>query len=250
MTNKELPTIRKLPTKPHSRNTPQPVTSFTRASVGSSRTIGELFRSTREQNGMSLKDCSAVLSIPEKYIQALESSHYEETPGEVYARLWVKKYASYLGLDKAMVMDRFEKEKKIREKTRVDVPKRIRTRQPFFRRIRLRSLIVSGIICVVIAYLGLFIFQSIRPPHITFDNELTDFQTSENSIIIKGHTEAGAHITMNQQPITLDTSGNFQEELLLHEGVNTFIITARKTHGLTYTKTVRIVKTAPPDITN
>jgi cytoskeleton protein RodZ len=73
-------------------------------------TIGELLRETREQYGASIEQIGAALRIRPVFLQAIEGNNYDRLPGPVYAVGFVRTYADYLGLDGAVIAQRFKSE--------------------------------------------------------------------------------------------------------------------------------------------
>jgi len=63
-----------------------------------------MLRQTREKKGLSLVDVENATKIRVRYIQALETEHYELIPGEVYRVGFLKNYARLLELDTEAVI--------------------------------------------------------------------------------------------------------------------------------------------------
>ena len=61
--------------------------------------LGEMLRSARERRGLDRARIERDTRIRERYLSALERGAYDELPGEVYARGFLRTYATYLGLD-------------------------------------------------------------------------------------------------------------------------------------------------------
>ena len=61
--------------------------------------IGELLAERRQAMGASLADVEGATLIRSAYIDAIEKGEYGIIPGKIYARLYVKSYASFLGMD-------------------------------------------------------------------------------------------------------------------------------------------------------
>ncbi|MDT8901365.1 RodZ domain-containing protein [Anaeroselena agilis] len=68
-------------------------------------TVGELLRTEREKQNMTVKDIEKATSIRALYIQAIEDGKYDVLPGEVYLKGFIRNYASYLGLNPQQVLD-------------------------------------------------------------------------------------------------------------------------------------------------
>lgn len=67
--------------------------------------IGERLQAAREALGLSLQDAERTTRIRAKYLAALESGDLARLPGDVYARLFLRSYADYLGLESAPLLD-------------------------------------------------------------------------------------------------------------------------------------------------
>jgi|GEM_PF-5850386 len=72
-------------------------------------TIGSLLRETREKLGYTLDQVAMETKIQKRYLIDLETENFEDMPGMVYEKGFLKTYASLLGLDISEVMDLYEK---------------------------------------------------------------------------------------------------------------------------------------------
>jgi len=64
----------------------------------------------RLRRGKTLAEVSGGLKISPDYLAAIETGHFEELPGRVYAVGYVRSYAAYLGLDVASFVARTKEE--------------------------------------------------------------------------------------------------------------------------------------------
>ena len=93
--------------------------------------IGEDLRAAREARGVSLEDVQRELHIRERYLQALENDAFEDLPGDVYTRGFLRSYARYLGLDPAELIDRLPRPAApLRAQPAEEEPSRRRERHP------------------------------------------------------------------------------------------------------------------------
>lgn len=72
--------------------------------------IGDLLRRERERQNLSVKDIEKATSIRALYIDAIEKGDYKTLPGEVYAKGFVRNYATYLKLDANAAVKSFNEE--------------------------------------------------------------------------------------------------------------------------------------------
>lgn len=118
--------------------------------------VGSTLRYARQQKGLALEDAENVTRIPRKYLLALEEEDYSILPAPVYARGFLRSYASYLGLDPGDLMPLFpvrprgeEDEVRLESVSRVRRPSRRASRSP--------SLLVVAVVGVfLMAIFGIY----------------------------------------------------------------------------------------------
>src|SRR3979490_2688837 len=62
-------------------------------------TFGDHLRREREMRGVSLDEISAATRIATRFLQAIENEQWNQLPGGVFNRGFVRAVAHYLGLD-------------------------------------------------------------------------------------------------------------------------------------------------------
>lgn len=70
--------------------------------------LGEVLRRNRESQGLTLEQVSEATHISVSYLQALENEQMDAFPADVYARGFLRSYASFLGLDAVPLLERFQ----------------------------------------------------------------------------------------------------------------------------------------------
>ena len=65
----------------------------------SAQNVGEVFKRRRAEMNLSLKEAENATSIRMAHLQAIEEGQLGQLISQVYARGFVKQYASFLGLD-------------------------------------------------------------------------------------------------------------------------------------------------------
>jgi len=61
--------------------------------------LGELLRKTRQEKRLSLEQAEEATKIRIAYLEALEQEQFDQLPGRIYVRGFLKNYAQFLGLD-------------------------------------------------------------------------------------------------------------------------------------------------------
>ncbi|HLF29354.1 MAG TPA: RodZ domain-containing protein [Anaerolineae bacterium] len=70
--------------------------------------IGSQLRQTREARGLSLEQVQKATRIKRVFLEAIEDNRFEELPGLVQARGFVRSYANHLGLDPDTLLVQFD----------------------------------------------------------------------------------------------------------------------------------------------
>lgn len=76
-------------------------------------TLGRYLRQRREARGMSLSELSRVTRIPAASLEAVEADRFDELPGEVFVRGFLRAYAQALGLLPAEILARYTSSRRI-----------------------------------------------------------------------------------------------------------------------------------------
>lgn len=72
------------------------------------KSIGEVLRVTRENQGLEFAELQRLTKIQVKYLQALEYNDFDYIPDKEYARSFLKRYADVLELDSEVLLDAFD----------------------------------------------------------------------------------------------------------------------------------------------
>lgn len=71
--------------------------------------FGDQFRKAREQKKLSFDDVSRVIKISARMLKAIEEEHFEQLPGGVFNKGFVRTYAKHLGLNDDDAVDDYLK---------------------------------------------------------------------------------------------------------------------------------------------
>ncbi|MCX5752050.1 MAG: DUF4115 domain-containing protein [Candidatus Krumholzibacteria bacterium] len=78
------------------------------ASLKAEETVGELLFAARERLAQTLEFMSQETKIPKQTLQYLETDNYEALPAKVYAKSFLRAYATALGLDIQHILNKYE----------------------------------------------------------------------------------------------------------------------------------------------
>jgi hypothetical protein len=79
----------------------------------SAETLGKSLRRQRVRRGMSLAELARITRIPAASLEAIEFDRFDELPGEVFVRGFLRAYAQALGLLPAEILARYTSSRRV-----------------------------------------------------------------------------------------------------------------------------------------
>jgi cytoskeletal protein RodZ len=77
------------------------------------QTVGNYLRQQREAKGMSIEEVARATRVPMSSVERLESDQFDELPGEVFVRGFMKSYARAVSLDSDDVLARYTASRRV-----------------------------------------------------------------------------------------------------------------------------------------
>lgn len=161
---------------------------------------GEIIKSERINQKLSIQDVLKGTKIPEEYISAIESNQFGQLPNRVYAQLYVKKYAEFLNLSPDKIAAIFRRDYQQSEKS-----SRFSFQQlNFFS--RWQGYIAAGLLVVIfLSYLVYQYLNYVRPPGI----KINEIKLTSQGRVVTGKTHPQATLKIDDQIVNLDDKGRF-----------------------------------------
>lgn len=78
-----------------------------------SETVGRILRRQRETKRMGLAEVSRVTRIPVATLESIEGDHFDDLPGEVFVRGFLRAYAHALGLVPEDILARYTASRRV-----------------------------------------------------------------------------------------------------------------------------------------
>jgi transcriptional regulator with XRE-family HTH domain len=206
------------------------VETFTRKKV-ESLTLGERLVKFRGEARLSAQDMAKATKVQAKYIDFLEKGLYEKLPADVYVRGYLRSYARYLNIDEESLVRLYEQERNISQSIRPEAPKKnvfSDTATPTYT-VSSKGVILSAIGLVIFgvaAYLFIQFRQFTTDPLLVIGEPNTNTSVTSKTVWLRGETDRGTQITINQKAVLVSPEGNFEEEISLQNGINQVIVRA------------------------
>ena len=215
-------------------------------------TLGEYLAQIRNQLNLDLKTVSLLTQIKPSYIEHLEIGDYHALPADVYIRGFLKSLATLYRIKEQILIDQYEKERGFSagggSAFGGEVLKNTKTKSKFS--LTPKTIIFGVSLLVALAALG-YVANEIRsvlaPPYLSVTEPSTDQTIAGNSVVVSGKAEAGAEVFINNQPVLTDSSGQFNENLLLSTGLNVIEITEKNKFNKV-SKVTRLITSQPEKV--
>jgi cytoskeleton protein RodZ len=94
--------------------------------VNSYSGIGAELKYLREEQGHSLAEVARALKINGRYLVAIEEGSFQDLPGAAYVGGFLRSYASFLGIDPRLVVQKFKSEPAYENVSKLDFPVPVR----------------------------------------------------------------------------------------------------------------------------
>ena len=213
-------------------------------------TLGEYLRETRESLNLSAAQVRQLTQISERFLAALESSDYAKLPADVYVKGFLKKLAAVYRISPQALIDQYEKERGVERRLKKEFSPPDRSQSWLFPKtiITPKTITVAAVVMLALVGVGYLVWQvrSVSSPpalEVFFPAENTI--VSNRSILLRGQSELGSRVYVNDGEILVDENGAFSEILNLREGVNRIIVRAENKFGRS-SEVERFVMVEPP----
>ncbi|MEK7618458.1 MAG: helix-turn-helix domain-containing protein [Patescibacteria group bacterium] len=209
-------------------------------------TLPEYLKAIRLDLDFSQPEIALKAGISVKVLIALEEGLFERLPSTVYAKGFLGKLAEIYHIDKTPLIKQFEIERKIssninrnslkpREATARFNPGWVITPK------NLSFAFAAGFAAITVIYIiwQVLAIGKVPPLEITSPQ---NFSVIEKSFVeISGRTDPGAAITINNQPVFVDSQGKFTSQVSLSPGSKELVIIARNRFNKSITKTLNVI---------
>lgn len=190
------------------------------------KTIGEVLRLARINQGMSLEDLQKKTDIQLELLEAMEADDFDRLPSPFYARSFLRKYAWAVDLDERIILDAYEEGSMITyDEVDVDEAENFRSRRTKKQRISFLPLFY-----LMILALAILVFVSYYVWTYVHHNSLTTTPSSSYSVVNKqtttsssSNSETTFSESSSSSKINLTVSGNGNNLTATLMGVTTSV---------------------------
>ncbi len=197
------------------------------------KTVGQILQETRNSKHIDLGDVARVTRIRPQFLEIIEADDYSKLPSGAVARGFIKNYSEYLGLSPDNVLAVFRRDF-VEDPRGQIVPRGMVAPAENLGFWTPRTTVWAVVSTVLTIFLGYLIFQYhilTGPPDLVLAEPKNNISTSQESILVIGHTDPEATLMVNGQQVVLDKGGKFSFRVALNPGENQIKITALAKSG-------------------
>jgi len=214
---------------------------FSLKKIKKKQTLGQTFRRKRKKEKISILDAEIGTNIRSKYLVSIEEDDWFSLPAHTYTKGFVSRYAKFLGLEQKKVMECYNRERrnfsninnlisptsKIQDKKFLITPKVV------------IPIAVGLVLVAVFSFIIYQVYGFAAAPELVITSPDNNSILEDENIEIRGVTDQGVYVYVNDENIMVSSEGKFVAEFQLHSGVNIIEVKAvnkaEKEKILTYT---------------
>ena len=192
------------------------------------RTTGEILKSARLQQDLTLSQIAKKTKINEMFLASIEDNDFEKLPAAAFTKGFMRQYAKAVGLDPNHVLAVFRRDYDQDARGRV-IPRGLMSPIKAASRVfNPATTATAAALLVSVIILGFFakqIVDFVSAPTIKMVAPLQEAKVS-SPVIIKGSTDPEATVVINQVAVIVQDDGSFSTNLDLEVGEHIIVIEA------------------------
>jgi cytoskeletal protein RodZ len=193
--------------------------------------LEQRLRDARIQKKLTIEQAASATKIKPQFLEAIEHGAYDKLPSPAYARGFVRNYAEFLGLPKAQIAALFKRDFDEKRAVRILPEGMVKKNEFPINRLNIRRMILGiGSLVLILAFLLFQARAMFFPPFITLSSPKEDSIVSQD-VEVKGRTDASAIITINNEPVFVNSNGEFAKRVSLFPGETKIIVKAKNRLG-------------------
>ncbi|OGY17055.1 MAG: hypothetical protein A2784_04730 [Candidatus Chisholmbacteria bacterium RIFCSPHIGHO2_01_FULL_48_12] len=198
------------------------------------KTVGEILKQVRTDQGISVATVAAQTKIQIKYLRALEENKFDKLPAAAFVKGFVRAYARVIGKDPEGLLAIFRRDYDQNERGEI-VPRGLVMGMPKKWRWTPTVTMVGVAVMVMTIFGAYLVFQLrtlSRPPILEVTAPTENAKVSRN-VAVTGKSDRDATVTVNSKPLVVSDRGEWSETVLLSAGEHTLTIKATARNGKT-----------------
>lgn len=198
------------------------------ATIRGMKTTGEILKSARLKQELSLSQIAKRTKINEQFLASIEDNNFEKLPAAAFTKGFMRQYAKAVGLDPNHVLAVFRRDYDQDARGRV-IPRGlvspIKAASRVFNPATTATIIAVLVSLLILGFFTKQIIDFVSAPSIQITEPLQEAQVN-SPVTIQGITDPEATVIINQVPALVQEDGSFSANLDLSNGEHIIVIEA------------------------
>ena len=212
-------------------------------------TLSEYLTEVRSGLNLSLEEVVKRTGIKKQFLKSLESGNFKILPADVYVFGFLKQLSALYSINPDVLIGQYKKELGIQQQlAKQTVLKNVWYRKYFKKVVITPKLITLSLglafVALTVGYVVWQVWSINKTPSLKIFQPSDNAVISGSSLLVLGKTDSAATLTVNGQPVFVDSQGQFQSQLGLTPGPKEIIVTATNRFGKSYSRTINITAAA------
>jgi cytoskeletal protein RodZ len=209
-------------------------------------TLSEYLSAVRRQLGLTLSEVSAKTEVSAKFLQDLEAGNYDKLPADVYVAGFLRKLGVLYSIDSKVLIEQYKKERQIQTHITKSYSLNLSMWENLFKKVivtpRLLSLVSAAVfVAISCAYIIWQVILINKAPALEIFEPQDQQVVTETYVKIRGKTDSGALLSVNDQTVFVDSEGDFQTQVGLTPGVKELVFVVSNKFEKTTRRSVKVV---------
>jgi len=209
------------------------------------KTIGEILKKSRLEQGLTLTEISQKTRISLKYLTAIEASDFKSLPPAAFTKGFIQNFAKALDLNPNNALAIFRRDYDQDERGHIvprgltePVKAPVNWFTPTTTTLALSALI--GLFILTFFVRQIIQFNAAPPLEILSPGEN---ESVSSPLTVTGKTHPQSTVTVNNRAVTVNDTGEFQTQLTLPPGKHTLVVTttSRSDKERTHTRSITVL---------
>jgi transcriptional regulator with XRE-family HTH domain len=208
--------------------------------------FAEVFNQKLKERGYTLERLSEATGISLKHLESFAHGRFEQLPPIPYLRGYFMKLGALLGFDAEAWWEQVKHDEDVQRSGKLDRLPRNRFGFSGNNKSSRTLFGLGAVILVVLLYFGFRASSILGVPDLTVLEPSGDARVSEGYLLVMGTVENASEVIINDIQVPIENGNEFRRSISLDPGMNTIVVTAKKTLGRTAVVTRQIFYDASP----
>lgn len=209
-------------------------------------TLGEYLAACRRELHLSLEEVVKQTGIAARFLKSLESAKFSQLPADVYVIGFLKQLSVLYRVPVKTLIEQFKKERGIEQQVEIAKVKPTSKLKAYFSQLvvtpKLMSILGgSFLVLVTVGYVVWQIISLNTTPSLEILEPKNNQSISASFVNVKGATDVGTTVTINNQPVFVNSDGKFETTLGVASGQKELVFEAKNKFDKTLQKHILLV---------